>query len=85
MATRRFSVGDKVKLVGMPPLSFVPGVSDELGTEKLLKHMLGTVYTVRGFDGIGNVELRPTGMDSVWIEPEFLRLRAASSKKRKPK
>jgi hypothetical protein len=43
-------VGDKVKVVGMSPITFAPGVKDELGTEKLFTNMLGKVYTVRGFD-----------------------------------
>lgn len=47
MAKSRFRVGDKVKLIGMPPLRFAPGVKDELGTKKLFKSMLGKVYTVR--------------------------------------
>jgi hypothetical protein len=78
---RKFQVGDKVKLVGMPPLTFAPGVKDELGTKKLFKRMLGKVYTVQGFDKRGNVELRPKRLNFVWVEPEFLKLRA---RKRKP-
>lgn len=46
-AKGRFQVGDKVKVVGMSPVTFPPGVKDELGTEKLFKSMLGKVYTVR--------------------------------------
>jgi hypothetical protein len=34
----------------MSPVTFPPGIKDELGTEKLFKSMLGKVYTVRGFD-----------------------------------
>ena len=79
---RKFQVGDKVKLVGMPPLAFAPGVKDELGTKKLIKSMLGKVYTVQGFDKYGNVELHPKRLNSVWVEPEFLKLRA---RKRKPR
>jgi hypothetical protein len=82
MAKRRFQVGDKVKVVGMSPVTFPPGVKDELGTEKLFKSMLGKVYTVRGFDRYGYVELQPKRSDVVWVEPEFLKLRA---RKRKPK
>ena len=82
MAKRKFRVGDKVKVVGMSPVTFPPGVKDELGTEKLFKSMLGKVYTVQGFDRYGNVELHPKRLSSVWVEPEFLKLRA---RKRKPK
>jgi hypothetical protein len=80
MAKRQFRVGDKVKVVGMSPVTFAPGVKDELGTEKLFKSMLGKVYTVRGFDRYGNVELQPKRLDVVWVEPEFLKLRAGKRK-----
>lgn len=83
MDRKRFRVGNKVKVVGMPLISFAPGVKDELGTEKLLKSMLGKVYTVRGFDKYGNIELRSKRSDVVWIEQEFLRLRATRKTKRK--
>ena len=79
---RKFQVGDKVKVVGMSPVTFAPGVKDELGTNKLFKSMLGKVYTVQGFDLYGYVELHPKRLSSVWVEPEFLQLRA---RKRKPK
>jgi len=77
---RKFQVGDKVKLVGMPPLTFAPGVKDELGTKKLFKSMLGKVYTVQGFDKYGNVELRPKRLNFVWVEPEFIKLRTRKRK-----
>jgi hypothetical protein len=64
-----------VKVIGMSPVTYPPGVKDELGTEKLFKSMLGRVYTVQGFDEYGNVELRPKRSDTVWVEPEFLQLR----------
>jgi len=69
----------------MAPVRFPPGWKDELGTEKLFKSMLGRVYTVRGFDKYGNVELEPKRLNTVWIEPEFLKLRPKKkAKKRKP-
>jgi hypothetical protein len=83
MAKPKFRIGDKVKVVGMSPVTFPPGVKDELGTEKLFKSMLGKAYTVRGFDEYGNVELEPKRLNTVWVEPEFLKLRARKSKKRK--
>jgi hypothetical protein len=79
---KKFRVGDKVKVVGIPPLTFAPGVKDELGTVKLFKSMLGKVYTVRGFDKHGHVELQSKRLDFVWVEPELLKLCA---RKRKPK
>jgi len=76
MSERKFHLGDKVRVVVIPKTASAPGVKDELGTEKLFKGMLGRVYTVRGFDK----ELEPKRLNKVWIEPEFLKLRA-----RKPK
>jgi hypothetical protein len=73
---RKFRVGDKVRVVGMSPVKFAPGIEDEMGTEELFKRMLGRVYTVRGFDKYGHVELHPTRGDHVWVEPEFLKLRS---------
>jgi hypothetical protein len=80
MGRRKFRLGEKVRVVGIPKITLSPGVKDELGTKKLFKNMLGKVYTVRGFDECGNIELRPKQLNTVWIEPEFLALRA-----RKPK
>jgi hypothetical protein len=58
-------------------------VKDELGTEKLFKSMLGKVYTVRGVDKYGNVELELQRLNTVWVEPEFLKLRASARRTRK--
>ena len=80
MGKRKFQVGDRVRVVGIPKISFTPAVKDELGTEKLFQSMLGKVYTVRGFDKIGNIELEPKRWNTVWIEPEFLKLRSRKEK-----
>jgi hypothetical protein len=85
MARPKFRVGDKVKVIGMSPVKFAPGVKDEMGTEKLFKSMLGRVYTVQGFDKYGNVELEPKRLNTVWVEPEYLELRARKTKKRNTK
>jgi hypothetical protein len=82
MNKRKFKVGDKVTIVGLPSIKFPPGAKDDLGTNKLFRYMLTKVYTVRGFDKYGHVELRPNRNNAVWVEPEFLRLRAR--KRRKP-
>jgi hypothetical protein len=82
MNKRKFKVGDKVQVIGLASIKFPPGVKDDLGTNKLFSYMLGKVYTVKGFDKYGNVELRPNPNNAVWIEPEFLKLRAG--KRRKP-
>ena len=85
MPKARVRVGDKVKVVGIPPIVFSPGVKDEMGTKKLFKSMLGKVYTVRGFDKRRSVELEPKRFEFVWIEPEYLKLRSRKPKKRTPK
>jgi len=85
MQKTKFRVGDKVKVVGMSKVTFPPGVKDELRNEKLFKSMLGRVYTVRGFDKYGNVELEPQRLNTVWVEPEFLKLRARKNKSHGPK
>jgi hypothetical protein len=64
---------------GIPKITFAPGVKDEMGTKKLFKSMLGKVYTVRGFDKYGLIELEPKRLSTVWIE-EFLKLRARKRK-----
>jgi hypothetical protein len=80
MGKRKFQLGDKVRVIGIPKMAFTPSVKDELGAERLFKSMLGKVYTVRGFDKIGNIELKRKRLNTGWIEPEFLTLR---SRKRK--
>ncbi len=64
----------------MRPVTYPPGMKDELGTEDLFKSMVGRVYTVKGFDEYEHVELHPTQRNWVWIEPEFLKLRARKKK-----
>jgi hypothetical protein len=81
MGKKKFHVGDRVTVIGMRTVRYHPGIKDELGTEKLFRSMLGKVYTVRGFDRYGNIELQPKRWDAVWVEPEFLKLRARNRKK----
>jgi len=47
MGQTKIHLGDKVRVVGIPKLTFAPGVKDEMGTRKLFKSMLRRVYTVR--------------------------------------
>jgi hypothetical protein len=82
MGKVKFQIGDKVRVIGIPPITFAP-IKDELGTQKLFKRMLGKVYTNRGFDKYGHVELRPTRSDTIWIEREFLKVRARTKRKQK--
>jgi hypothetical protein len=76
----KFRIEDKFKGIGMSPVTFPPGVKDELGTERLFKSMLGRVYTVRGFDKYGNVELESKRLNTVWLEPQSLRPQARRAK-----
>jgi hypothetical protein len=80
MIGRKFKIGDKVIVTGIPQITFPPGVKDELGTKKLFKSMVGKMYTVRGFNKLGYIELWPRRLSSVWIEPHLLKLRARRRK-----
>jgi hypothetical protein len=71
MDKRKSRIGDGVKVVGMSPVAFAPGVKDELGTEKLFKSMHGKVYTVRGFDKYGNIEIPGIQLDQSVSVPAF--------------
>ena len=81
MNKEKLKIGDKVQIIGLSSIKFPPGVKDELGTNKLFRYMLGKVYTVKGFDKYGHVELRPDRNNAVWIEREFLKLRARKRRK----
>lgn len=85
MAKHKFKIGDRVRVVQSPPFHLPKGVRDKIGTKKLLKYMVGRIYTVRGFDDHGHIELRPKRLNSVWIEPEFLRLGAPNGRNRRAK
>jgi hypothetical protein len=80
MIRRKFKIGDQATVIGVPPITFPPGIKDELGTKKLFKSMVGKVYTVRGFNELGYIELWPRRLSSVWIEPHLLKLRARRRK-----
>jgi hypothetical protein len=80
MRKQTIRLGDEVVVIGLCRVTYPPGVKDELGTEELFKRLLGKVYTVRGFDKYGNVELHPTRRDAVWIGPKFLKVRARKGK-----
>jgi hypothetical protein len=79
MRERKFQIGDKVKVIGIPKLPISQDLENEFGTKELFKNMLGGVYTVQGFDEYGHIKLHPKRMSHVWIEPEFLKLRNRKS------
>ena len=74
MEKRELKIGDKVRVIGYRAATYAPGMVDELGTEELFKSMVGRRYTIRGFDQYGYVELRPKHLDTVWIEPDLVKL-----------
>ena len=45
--SRKFRIGDKVKVVGMSPVKFAPGIKDGLGIEKL-NAVIGKVVSLSG-------------------------------------
>ena len=74
MAKRKLKVGDKIRVTGYRTGKYPRGTVDDMGTEDLFKRLVGRRYTVRGFDRYGNVELRPTRNDTVWIEPDLVEM-----------
>ncbi len=74
MAKPKLKIGDLVKVIKYRPGKYAPGVQDELSTEKLFKSMVGKSYRIEGFDRYGHLELRPKKLDTVWIEPDLVKL-----------
>ena len=72
MSDRILKVGDTIQVTGYRPGKYAPGVVDEMGTEALLKSMVGRRYTVKGFDAYGHVELEPKRLHTVWIERDLV-------------
>jgi hypothetical protein len=80
-------IGDKVRLIGISPRVKDDG---RFKTRTILRKCLGRTFTVKGFQADGArlcnsfrtgcwVELDigeviPGCLDSIWVEPEFLRL-----------
>ena len=79
MARRKLNIGDTIKVIGYRPGIYPPGVTDEGGTEKLFKSLVGRTYEIKGFDDCGYIELRPERLHTVWIEPELVELVKDSS------
>jgi len=47
MTRHKFRIGDRVTVIGIPQITFPPGVSDELGTAKLSRSIIGKVTQSR--------------------------------------
>ena len=77
MSQRRLKVGDRVRVVQVPP---VLPPDTELNTRSLFELCVGRVFPVVGFNGtlieveVGEVLGKPAYMDSIWIEPEFVEI-----------
>ena len=82
-------IGDVVRLIGIPP-----GLSDddELRTRSLFEECLGKSFrivdleTVEGLSyklvklNVGHVLGRSDYLDSIWVEPEYLKIETSSDK-----
>jgi len=75
---RRLSVGDIVRVVGIPDLRGELLIRESL---PVFRHMLGTYRRIRAFNEYGLAEIhlrilrgRPRGIHAVWLEPTLLRL-----------
>jgi hypothetical protein len=81
-------VGDRVRIVDISPELKDPGYDlkdaerREMRTAELFRFCLGRVFTVYGFGRYGHVELEVSrsavvlkkfGMNTIWVEPEFLK------------
>ena len=78
--TRRFRVGDIVKIIKIPS-----GLTDPagIGTAKVFRRALGKTFRIEGFHTYGHIEIivrehrrspNRYQSDTIWIEPEFVRL-----------
>jgi hypothetical protein len=71
-------IGDRVKIVKIPE-DLVD--SAKIGTPQVFARALGKTFVVCGFGDYGHVELNVTKRDTIWIEPEFVILTKARSKR----
>jgi len=74
MTKQKLKIGDKIQVIGYRPGKHPTGYLDDMGTEELFKSMVGRSYTIRGFDDYGHVELHPKRLETVWIEPDLVKL-----------
>ncbi len=84
VAHRDLRIGDTIRVTGYRPGKYPPGLTDEMGTEKLFMSLVGRSYKIRGFDDYGNIELRPKRLHTVWIEPDLVELVQDSRKAAEP-
>lgn len=70
-------VGDTVILIGIP--ATVPEGDCDLPTLKTFERCVGHTFQIIGFNEIGWAEIEIASLtgsagESIWVEPEFLRL-----------
>jgi hypothetical protein len=78
-------LGDKVKLIGIPP---IPD-DDKLQTRKLFEKCLGKTFTVNGLESVeglsyqlvrldvGHTVDKGSYLETIWVEPEYLQLESS--------
>jgi len=66
---KRLSVGDYVRLVRIPPLKQMPPE-----TKIVFRRFLGRLLQVADFEQNGLAELYVARLETIYVEPEFLRL-----------
>ena len=82
MAKRKLKVGDIVTVIKYRAGKYALGVTDELGTEKLFKSLVGKRYRIEGFDEYGHLELNPKRGHTVWIEADLVEVATLGRKGR---
>jgi hypothetical protein len=78
-------IGDRVRVVGIPS-----GLQEgKLKTRTVFKKSLGKVFRVEGFQhelvelNVSRALGKPSYMETIWIEPEFLAVATSRSSSRK--
>jgi len=79
MSKNTLNIGDTIKVIAYLPGKYSPGATDELGTEKLFKSLVGRRFKIEGFDDYGNIHLSPKRLHTVWIEPDLVELIESAS------
>jgi hypothetical protein len=76
---RNISVGDLVRIVGLPDLSKMPRRT-QTESEPVFRYLIGKYKKIRSFNSIGWAEIefrirngKLAGIQTVWIEPSLLR------------
>jgi hypothetical protein len=79
-------VGDRVKVIGVPPGVRDPKDDKELATRSLCEKCLGEVFKIQGLENVeglsyplikldvGHVLGKQSWQETIWIEPEFVEL-----------